>query len=82
MNEKWGKETFGGRLNIQAEVVNGVCPTCQRPGVLVSLYKNHYRCVTCGGDLEQKVNGVISYIPTGNPNTKIVLSDSNVPQKS
>ncbi len=49
---------------------------------VVSLYKNHYRCVTCGGDLEQKVNGVISYIPTGDPNTKIVLSDSNVPQEN
>lgn len=82
MNEKWGKEMFGGRINIHAEVVNGVCPTCKHPGVLVSLYKNHYRCVTCGVDLEQKVNGVISYIPSGEPNTKIVLSDSNVPQES
>jgi|TARA_B100000929_G_scaffold243262_1_gene200926 transposase-like protein len=82
MNEKWGKETFGGGLNLHAEVVNGVCPACQSSVVLVSLYKYLYRCVKCGSDLEQKVNGVISYIPTGNPNTKIVLSDSNVPQKS
>jgi len=82
MNEKWGKETFGGGLNLHAEVVNGVCPACQSSVVLVSLYRHLYRCVKCGSDLEQKVNGVISYIPTGNPNTKIVLSDSNVPQKS
>ena len=73
INYKWGNDFFGGRMRIQTEVVNGVCPTCQHPGVLVSLFKTHYRCVTCGSDLEQKVNGVISYIPWGNPNTKIVL---------
>ena len=25
--------------------------------------KDHYRCITCGSDLEQKINGVIKYIP-------------------
>jgi len=62
-------------MKIQTEVVNGVCPNCQHPGVLVSLFKSHFRCVTCGSDLEQKVNGVISYIPMGKPNTKMVLED-------
>ena len=73
INYKWGDDIFGGRAKIQTEVVSGVCPTCDRPGVLVSLFKTHYRCVSCGSDLEQKVNGVISYIPAGNPNTKMVL---------
>jgi len=31
---------------------------------MVSMTRDHYRCVTCGSDLEQKVNGVIKYIPT------------------
>ena len=31
--------------------------------MLVSLTKDHYRCITCGSDLEQKINGVISYLP-------------------
>ena len=73
MNEKWGRDNFGGRMTLQAEVVNGTCPACSQDGVLVSLAKCHYRCVTCGADLEQKVNGVISYIPIGDPNTKMVL---------
>ena len=60
-------------MKIQTEVVSGICPNCNTPGVLVSLFKRHYRCVTCGSDLEQKVNGVISYIPAGDPNTKMVL---------
>ena len=75
INNKFGQNVFGGRMRIQTEVGNGVCPTCNHPGVLVSLFKSHYRCVSCGSDLEQKVNGVISYIPVGNPNTKMVLDE-------
>tara|TARA_Y100001951_G_scaffold68721_1_gene55609 strand:+ start:300 stop:554 length:255 start_codon:yes stop_codon:yes gene_type:complete len=80
INYKWGDDFFGGRMRIQTEVVNGVCPTCHHPGVLVSLFGSHYRCVTCGSDLEQKVNGVISYIPIGNPNAKIVLEEDGPPE--
>jgi len=73
MNNKFGADFFRGRMRIQTEVVNGVCPSCNQPGVLVSLFKSHYRCTTCGSDLEQKVNGVISYIPMGSPSTTMVL---------
>jgi len=73
MNDKFGKDFFGGKRNKQTEVVNGICPTCNHPGILVSLFKSHYRCVTCGSDLEQKVNGIIKYIPMGNPNTTLVV---------
>ena len=65
--------SFGERMRIQTEVVNGICPSCNQAGVLVSLFKSHYRCVTCGSDLEQKVNGIIKYIPMGNPNTTLVV---------
>ena len=73
MNNKFGADFFGRRTRLQTEVVNGVCPTCNQKGILVSLFKSHYRCVSCGSDLEQKVNGVISYIPMGNPNAIMVL---------
>ena len=75
VNDKFGQRFFGGRMRLHTEIVNGVCPTCNHSGVLVSLYKSHFRCVTCGSDLEQKINGVISYIPLGNHNTKIVLEE-------
>ena len=81
MNNKFGTDFFGGKVRLQTEVVNGVCPTCNQNGILVSLFKSHYRCVSCGSDLEQKVNGVISYIPMGNPNAKIVLEEDG-PQKA
>ena len=51
-----------GRFN--PEVTHGVCPTCEVPTILVSLSKDFYRCITCGSDLEQKINGVIKYIPS------------------
>ena len=82
INDKFGENFFGGRMRLQTEIVNGKCPTCLHAGVLVSLFKNHYRCITCGSDLEQKVNGVISYIPIGNPNTKIVLEDDHGHEKA
>ncbi len=50
-------------MRIQAEIVNGKCPTCEEYTMLVGLTKEFYRCMTCGTDLEQHVNGVISYIP-------------------
>ena len=45
------------------EVTHGLCPTCDEPTMLVSLTRDHYRCVTCGADLEQKINGGINYMP-------------------
>ena len=50
-------------MKIEAEIVKGICPTCEEYTPLVGLTKQFFRCMTCGSDLEQKVNGVISYIP-------------------
>tara|TARA_R100000655_G_scaffold31556_1_gene63126 strand:- start:1435 stop:1647 length:213 start_codon:yes stop_codon:yes gene_type:complete len=50
-------------MRIQAEIVHGKCPTCEEHTMLVGLTKEFFRCMTCGTDLEQHVNGVISYIP-------------------
>ena len=61
--EKFGKGIFGKGFNLKAEVTNGQCPLCETKSVFVSLYQNFYRCMSCGGDIEQKVNGVISYMP-------------------
>ncbi len=40
-----------------------VCECSTEFTMLVSLTKEFYRCITCGGDLKQHVNGKISYIP-------------------
>ena len=50
-------------MRIQAEIVHGKCPTCEENTMLVGLTKEFYRCMTCGTDLQQHINGKISYIP-------------------
>ena len=61
----FGKRSFGSGMEVNAKVVNGKCPYCTTDGIFNSLHKTIYRCVTCGSDIEQKVNGKISYIPYG-----------------
>ena len=64
--EKPGVST---NLQINTEIVNGNCPHCRHDTVLVSIWTNCiYRCMTCGFDVKQLVNGKISYIPhVGDP---------------
>ena len=31
----------------------------------VSIVNDYYKCMTCGVDVEQKINGVIKYLPIG-----------------
>jgi len=50
-------------MKIQAEIVNGQCPTCDEITMLIGLTNQMYRCLNCGTDLEQHVNGKIVYLP-------------------
>ena len=50
-------------MKIQAEIVNGKCPTCDQFTMLVGLTPEMYRCMNCGADLQQHVNGKITYLP-------------------
>ena len=50
-------------FSYKVEVVNGKCPTCDEFTMLIGVTKEIYRCVSCGADLEQHVNGKITYLP-------------------
>ena len=50
-------------MKVSAEVVHGKCPTCDEDTMLVGLTNELYRCMNCGADLQQHVNGKISYLP-------------------
>ena len=80
----FGKGRFGSGLSISAEIVNGVCPKCIQPTVLVSLYETMYKCTSCGETLEQKVNGIISYIPSSHSGGSIpkMHGSTDGPQES
>ena len=47
---------------LTSQIVTGNCPECKTDTILVSFEPHLYRCVNCGFDLEQKVNGVIKYV--------------------
>ena len=48
--------------HLTSQIVTGKCPECRTETLLVSFEPYLYRCVNCGYDLEQKVNGVIKYV--------------------
>ena len=56
------KKMFLDLIN-KAKLVDGICPHCTQHVLLVSIVNDYFRCVSCGGDIEQKVNGKISYLP-------------------
>ena len=62
MNKKTKTKRKKISLTFKTEVVNGKCPTCEEYTALVGLTNEYYRCISCGEDLEQKVNGVIKYL--------------------
>ena len=62
---RYGNGTFGSGTEVNAQVVNGKCPYCSSDSIFISLHQTIYRCINCGSDIEQKVNGKISYIPYG-----------------
>ena len=73
------KNIFGKGINMNAEIVNGLCPSCDEYSIFISICINQYRCTSCNTDLEQKINGVISYIPiqSSRQKTKIKVFSNN-----
>ena len=56
-------------MRLTAEIVNGKCPTCNEFTLLVGLSKELFRCMNCGADLQQHINGKITYLPIMNAPT-------------
>jgi uncharacterized protein (DUF983 family) len=68
----FGDGIFGKGLELKTEVTNGKCPLCSETTVFVSILTNVYRCMNCGADTHQQINGVIKFMP-------ILTSGSKVP---
>jgi len=47
--------------------------------MLVGITPDFYRCITCGSDLKQYINGKISYIPSVTAGEKIELINRDKP---
>ena len=59
---------------LTSQIVTGKCPECRTETLLVSFEPYLYRCVNCGYDLEQKVNGVIKYV-IADKETKLAMKN-------
>ena len=57
------------KLDVAANVSNGVCSVCHHESMFVSLTPDTYRCVTCGADCRQHINGKINYLPITSNNS-------------
>ena len=53
------------RFGLSPEITPGVCPHCELPSSFISIVHDRYKCMQCGEEVEQKVNGVIKYLPIG-----------------
>lgn len=42
--------------------VFGLCPSCNEPSILVAIISSYYKCINCGEDTKQYINGEIKYI--------------------
>jgi len=73
----FGQGPFGKAVDVAAQVVNGQCPICTEDSIFISIHKTVFRCTTCGADIEQKVNGRISYMPHVTKNTEIHISNES-----
>ena len=56
------KDSF---FRIKPEIASGLCPHCEDISSFVSIVRDNYRCMNCGFDVEQKINGAIRYLPVG-----------------
>jgi len=59
----FGKGLFSKRMELKTEVTNGTCPVCDETTIFVSIFSRLYRCITCGADTRQEVNGHIRFMP-------------------
>ena len=52
-------------IKFSPEITLGICPHCELPTSFISIVRDRYKCMHCGEEVEQKVNGVIKYLPLG-----------------
>ena len=59
---KFFKRTF---IKFRPEITPGVCPHCEMPTSFISIVNDFYKCMACGEEVKQEINGVIKYLPLG-----------------
>ena len=55
----------GKHIKFTPEITPGVCPYCDMPASFISIVNDLFKCMTCGEEVRQEINGVIKYLPIG-----------------
>ena len=56
-------DPFKKSMELTTQVTGGVCPVCTDETMFVSLNPAIFRCVSCGSDCKQHINGRTRYLP-------------------
>ena len=64
-------------VKFTTEIVTGDCPECTTKTILININNNVFRCVNCGYDVEQKVNGVIKYMKVDKEDKMVLRTNSD-----
>jgi len=58
-------------IKFSPEITPGVCPHCDIPTSFISIVNDLFKCMNCGEEVKQEINGVIRYLPIGSDKIKI-----------
>ena len=50
------------KLFNKIDTVHGICEECEEDSILVAIVSDFYRCMNCGSDTKQHINGSIRYL--------------------
>ncbi len=59
------------------DTVHGVCEECQEDTILVAIVTEFYRCVNCGADTKQHINGSIRYLKLNERDKEYIKQNAN-----
>ena len=64
------------KILAKIDTVHGVCEECQEETILVAIVSEYYRCVNCGSDTKQHINGSIRYLRLDERDKKWIKENS------
>ena len=59
------------------DTVHGYCEECCEETIMVAIVSDFYRCVGCGFDLRQHINGSIKYLKLDESDKKWIKDNVN-----
>ena len=62
INPLWERQKTLFKFFHKIDTVTGICEECQEHTILVAIVSEFYRCINCGHDTKQHINGSVRYL--------------------